>query len=842
MGSGNSETRTNADTLDGAAATAASAARGETISHYTLLGPLGQGGMGEVYDGFDETLKRRVALKAIRADHRLSAQARTRFLREAQILSQLDHPHICRIYDYVEGPDADFLVLEFIRGRSLRAALEAGLDPAHRLRVAEQVVEVLSIAHAAGVIHRDLKPENVMVTASGDVKVLDFGLARTADVQTDIGPDAISSTGHEAEAPDVDSVATALSPSAPDILVTEQGRIMGTLAYMSPEQARGEPVSAASDMYSFGLFLQELLTGERPYPSNLSRHELLASAARAETLPVQGLGRDLTDLTERLKALAPTQRPTAVETAGRLRWIREKPRRRLRGVAAASVVLALAGGGVKYTIDLERERTVAEQRRDQAEGLIGFMLGDLRAKLEPIGRLEILDDVGDEALAYFATVPETELSDEELFRRSTALSQIGDVRIEQGDLDGALAPLEESVALSRQLVDRDPTNAEWQLALGTSQYWIGAVMMNRGDPGAAEGYWESYRSVTDELVTLEPDNLQYQSERWMAQSNLGALYESRGELDRARAVFVGAVDSAAALAVADPGPDSRSNLAYSHNQLGHLLDRQGDLAGARTQFEQEVDLRGRLFAQDPQNAVWTLRLASGRYFLGQVLEAMGDPAGAGALYYPANRTLAALVASDPTNTRWRRNLADTHLMLARVSLSTGNVEEGLLQVDRSIPMFESLVATDPTHSRWAAELASAHRLRAELFFEQGRLAEAQVEARTARASMQARLAEAPDDRLAPIQLGAALVLEGQILDRFSRPDEAAVARTEATAVLAPLARDSTDWRVLDPWARAWLAAGALDDARPVVDRLLTMGYARHEFLEAVRRSSLDVTP
>jgi serine/threonine protein kinase len=110
------------------------------ISHYALLEPLGQGGMGgmggmgEVYTGFDETLKRRVALKAILAEHRLSAHARIRFLREAQILSQLDHPQICRIFDYVEGPDADYLVLEFIEGRSLRASIRKGLDPSQSVR------------------------------------------------------------------------------------------------------------------------------------------------------------------------------------------------------------------------------------------------------------------------------------------------------------------------------------------------------------------------------------------------------------------------------------------------------------------------------------------------------------------------------------------------------------------------------------------------------------------------------------------------------------------------------------------------------------------------------------
>src|SRR5262245_29506999 len=129
-----------------------------TISHYRVLHRLGAGGMGEVYAGFDETLKRRVALKAIRPEHRLNASSRERFRREARILSRLDHAHICRVYDYIEADDHDWLVLELIEGKSLHTALMAGVDPAAALRIAEQIAGVLVTTHAAGVVHRDLKP------------------------------------------------------------------------------------------------------------------------------------------------------------------------------------------------------------------------------------------------------------------------------------------------------------------------------------------------------------------------------------------------------------------------------------------------------------------------------------------------------------------------------------------------------------------------------------------------------------------------------------------------------------------------------------------------------------
>ena len=149
------------------------------VSHYRRLDRLGAGGMGEVYVGVDETLKRRVALKAVHSEQRLQAESKTRFLREAQILSQLDHPNICRVYDYIEDERRDWLVLELIEGKNLRLALQGGLDWSARLKIAEQIADVLVVTHAAGIVHRDLKPGNVMITDSGAVKVLDFGLARS---------------------------------------------------------------------------------------------------------------------------------------------------------------------------------------------------------------------------------------------------------------------------------------------------------------------------------------------------------------------------------------------------------------------------------------------------------------------------------------------------------------------------------------------------------------------------------------------------------------------------------------------------------------------------------------
>ena len=254
------------------------------VSHYRRLHRLGAGGMGEVYVGFDETLKRRVALKAVHSEQRLHAESKTRFLREAQILSQLDHPNICRVYDYIEDEQRDWLILELIEGKNLRQALQAGLDW-FEPQVAEQISDVLVVTHAAGVVHRDLKPGNVMITDAGVVKVLDFGLARSVafEHQAPAGSHANDGASPQLETGVV--TAPAMPIDAASGFHTTVGVVTGTVGYMSPERAMGDVTTSASDMYSFGLLLQELFTGKPPYDTTLDYTTLLARTKSAQRPP-----------------------------------------------------------------------------------------------------------------------------------------------------------------------------------------------------------------------------------------------------------------------------------------------------------------------------------------------------------------------------------------------------------------------------------------------------------------------------------------------------------------------------------------------------------------------------
>src|SRR5438270_8847734 len=225
---------------------------GARFGHITITAHLAQGGMGDVYAGFDETLHRRVALKVIRARQRLNAAARARLLREARSLSQRNHPNVCRIHDYIAGDDVDVLVLELIEGRTLTAAVVNGLSRSEKLRIATDIARVLVVAHRAGIIHRDLKPENVMLSEQNEVKVLDFGLARwMAAIPPPAeagGAPAVDATPEDIE--DIEDGGVTMERNTvarSDSEETAVGAAVGSPAFMSPEQARGEPVTAATD-------------------------------------------------------------------------------------------------------------------------------------------------------------------------------------------------------------------------------------------------------------------------------------------------------------------------------------------------------------------------------------------------------------------------------------------------------------------------------------------------------------------------------------------------------------------------------------------------------------------
>jgi serine/threonine protein kinase len=226
---------------------------GAQIGPYKIEAVLGQGGMGQVFRVRDTRLGRIVAIKLIRSEHAEKGDFRHRFKREARAISALNNPYICSLHDIGEQDGSPYLVMEYVEGETLAAMLKAGPLPLDlALTYGSQIAEALAAAHAQGIIHRDLKPGNIMITASG-VKVLDFGLAKRADpVSSDLTTDqSISEETHE-------------------------GHVIGTVAYMSPEQAEGKSIDARSDIFSLGVVLYEMFCGQRPFRGDTTLSTLAA--------------------------------------------------------------------------------------------------------------------------------------------------------------------------------------------------------------------------------------------------------------------------------------------------------------------------------------------------------------------------------------------------------------------------------------------------------------------------------------------------------------------------------------------------------------------------------------
>jgi tetratricopeptide (TPR) repeat protein/tRNA A-37 threonylcarbamoyl transferase component Bud32 len=242
------------------------------IKHYGLLSLIGKGGMGEVYLAQDTKLDRQVAVKFLPEALYTDAKARERFLREAKAAAALDHPFICKVYEAGESQGRSFIVMEYVEGSSLRDRIAEGpFAPADALRAVLEVCEALEAAHAKGIVHRDLKPSNLMCTPQGHIKVMDFGLAKHV-------------VSEQAEAAALTASRTMTADPARQSITTP-GVVVGTIAYMSPEQARGEPVDARTDIFSLGVVLAEMLSGKHPFEKP-TPVETLTSVLRDSPPPV----------------------------------------------------------------------------------------------------------------------------------------------------------------------------------------------------------------------------------------------------------------------------------------------------------------------------------------------------------------------------------------------------------------------------------------------------------------------------------------------------------------------------------------------------------------------------
>lgn len=342
---------------------------GSQIGTYRILEKLGQGGMGEVYKAEDTRLRRIVAIKALRSDRHPGEQARLRFLQEARTASALNHPNIVQVHELESHEGADYIVMEFVPGRTLSQILaERRLTLDEALEFAAQIASALSTAHDAGIVHRDIKPGNVVINEAGVAKVLDFGLAKLKE-----------------SAAASDETTASVGPQ------TMAGDILGTAAYMSPEQAEGKSVDSRSDIFSFGALFYEMLTGRRAFEGG-SPTSVLSQVLRATPPPVRDLRAevpaDLVRVVNRCLEKDPEARYASGQELARNLEACRKPagRRKSRLLTAAVAALALAAiaAGAWLYVRNSRARWVRNEALPQIRAAI--VRGDSAAAFELAGR------------------------------------------------------------------------------------------------------------------------------------------------------------------------------------------------------------------------------------------------------------------------------------------------------------------------------------------------------------------------------------------------------------------------------------------------------------------------
>ena len=829
---------------------------GTRVGAYELVRELGRGGMGTVFLAVraDHEFDKRVPIKLIRRGMENESVVR-RFRNERQILARLEHPNIARLIDGGTTENAlPYFVMERVSGVPLCEYADANkLTIKDRVRLFTQVCRAVQHAHQKGVVHRDLKPSNVLVTDSHGAptcKVIDFGIAKT-----------------------VNTLEAAR--------LTMTGISLGTPAYMSPEQARGEAdVDTRADVYSLGATLYELLAGVLPFESKSSFGMLLMTQRGDAPMPSRrfaALPEDEQNRIAQLRGVDPAglrrllredldwivlkaiehdrelRYQTVVELlsdldrhfadqavsvgppSGAYRAKKFVRRHRLAVAFAGTTAALLVVFSVSVAVQARRlavARNAALQRQGQAEDLIGFMLGDLRERLTTVGRLEMLDGVAKKAMDYFASVPERDLSNEELFRRSQALSQLGEVRVSQGKTEEATVAFQQSLALAKGLAHRDSFNGKWQLGLGASHYWVGYMHFRRNDLDSAMTHFAEYVRIAERLAARSPDSLTYLSEVGLAVGNIGSTREAMGDLRGALEAFQKRVVTFEDLVRRDGASlQWRHELGNAYNTVGVIQRKVGDLRGAEKSHRAELAIKQTIVSRDTANRTYRERVALAQAFVGDLLIAAGKPAEAAEPLSESRAGYAALAAFDTANPERLRVLANADRLLGVLALERGDVAEGMRTARASLSMMESLAARNPANALWQYNLARSLTLLGDAQLALGRDGDAQSSQSRALGILEPAIAKKPTDINLRYAVTEAQLDLGDARMRSGNANGAKAAWSAALTAIDSLAksRQFTDHLVLR--ATALLRLDRIDEARPVVTELLRRGYRRPRWMK-----------
>jgi tetratricopeptide (TPR) repeat protein len=522
--------------------------------------------------------------------------------------------------------------------------------------------------------------------------------------------------------------------------------------------------------------------------------------------------------------------------------LRQREARRRHQHLAAITAASLAGMVMTLMLAFAayEARDEARQRREQAEDLISFMLGDLRERLHDVGRLDILDSVANKALDYFDELPPEQLDNEALARRAVALRQLGQVQLDRGELDAAMKLFEESLTASEALGMRDEENLVRQYELGQAHFWVGYVHWQIGDLAAAEDALQIYYAISGKLAAAEPTNEGYELELGYAFQTLASLSARRGNLDAAFNFGRQHIQISRAIFERDRSNEtSRKSLAYAYSLNGTMLRKTGKLNESRELFSNYLELADEASRHDPEDTQWLEDRMIAHHFIARVSLDLGDVQQSAEHYEGASKIADLLIGIEPKNDFWQRERIKLLIAFSEEKAMKGDRIGALDALDAARSWVDERLTRDAENLAWLQIKATVELTAGRSYLEIAELGQALLAAQQALERARNLAREDAESTSIRSLLAKCLILAGRIHAALDSQEQAQAAWTEALEILGSDAFTSSNAALLDPLVRTSIYLGKLEVALPLIDRLHTSGYRHPEFFAACYEARID---
>ncbi len=704
---------------------------GKLFGHYKIIREIGRGGMGAVFfaERADGEFEQQVALKIVRQTI-IDSDTKNQFRRERQILASLNHPNIAKLLDGgVSVQGEPFLAMEYIEGATLIDYAEnKNLSIDERLKLFLKIASAIAFAHRNLIVHRDIKPSNILITDGGEPKLLDFGLAKILD----FGPDDAQTA----------SAFRAMTP-----------------AYASPEQMRGDTVTTASDIYSLGVVLYELLTGSRPFewqnsnsfeaivhqistseptrPSAVQNQKSKNKKQKSPNVNPKLLRGDLDNIVLMALRKEPARRYQSIEHFADdvKRYLENLPvkarpntfnyragkfvSRNKIGVAAAFIILLSIIGGIAATVwqarRAEAEKNRAEKRFNDVRKLSTSLLFEISPQIERLpSSTQARETIVKRALEYLDSLATEATTDESLQSElASAYEQVGNVQGKPGnpnlgDLRGAIISYLKAQVIRRNLTEKHPDNFETERLLAANYYSLGDLRWWSSETDEALNNYGKAISICETLAAEQPQNSEVSLDIIRAQMAIAKVHSGNGKYEDSIPLYRRAIDSLEILVQKNPSDTEVLRLAAGcHINLAYDLSWKEEMKEAGEEVQKSLAIGEPLFAAHPNDTKLRHNLWYSYYFAGSVFQE-ADPTLAQKFLEKSVNLAKDAAENDKLDYQLKQDLAQSYSLLGDITDTEKHSERAIGFFQKALVILDELTKNEPQHSGYFFDLANTY--------------------------------------------------------------------------------------------------------------------------------------